>query len=134
MTLTLRFATFLGLVHLVFTAHIPRQRDALSIQVPSVAPQNISDKVDPDFLGLAFEQASWTRYAMNDDGELNEFSANLISDIYRRTGGKPIIRLVSSTYSLDIQNTHKTPGRNITRLRVVHSRAKGARFTCRRAG
>ena len=95
---TNRFMTLLGLVTLGLIAaavHVPRQHDALSIQVPSTLPQDVSDKVDPDFLGLAFEEASWTRYAMNDDGELNQFSANLISDIYKRTGGKPIIRLVS---------------------------------------
>lgn len=120
MTLKRVSAILLGLVPLVVTSDIPRKRDALSIQVPSVPPQDVSDRVDPDFLGLAFEQASWTRYAMNDDGELNQFSANLISDIYKRTGGKPIIRLVSSFYPFDSRLTHRILGWHVTRLWVVH--------------
>ena len=92
-----RFLALLGLVPLALTAHVPRHLDALSIQLPDFSPRHVSDKIDPNFLGLAFEQASWTRYAMNDDGELNQFSANLINEIYKRTGGKPIIRLVSTT-------------------------------------
>lgn len=94
-TMNGRMVAFLGLAPLALTATIPRQQEALSIQVPSVLPQTVSEPVDPDFLGLAFEQASWPRYAKNDDGDLNQFSANLIDEIYKRTGGKPIIRLVS---------------------------------------
>lgn len=119
-----RSIALLGLAPLALTATIPKQRDALSIQVPSVLPQKVSDAVDADFLGLAFEQASWTRYAMNDNGELNQFSANLINEIYKRTGGKPIIRLVSLKVLFDLRRTKYGLGRNITRLRMVYSGAK----------
>lgn len=119
--LTSRFVTLLGLVPLALTANTPGQGGGLSIQVPLAVPQEASDVVDPDFLGLAFEQASWTRYAKNDDGEFNQFSANLISDIYKRTGGKPIIRLVSPDCSVKSHSINGVSGWNITRLWVVYS-------------
>ncbi|KAF4121390.1 hypothetical protein GMORB2_1797 [Geosmithia morbida] len=51
------------------------------------------EHVDPDFIGLAFEQSSWVRYALDDYGSVNQFSQNLIAAIYNRTGGTPIIRI-----------------------------------------
>jgi hypothetical protein len=75
------------------SASIPRDSHGLTVEVPSQIPQTVSDVVDRDFAGLAFEQSSWVRYALNDNGEKNEFSANLMDAIYSRTGGTPIIRL-----------------------------------------
>lgn len=49
--------------------------------------------IDPDFPGLAFEQASLVEYAQYRNGSVNQFSLNLIDSIYKRTGGKPLIRL-----------------------------------------
>lgn len=49
--------------------------------------------IDPDFPGLAFEQASFVEYAQYNNGSVNQFSLNLIDSIYKRTGGKPLIRL-----------------------------------------
>lgn len=49
--------------------------------------------VDPDFCGFAFEQASFVEYALDDNGDANSFSVNLIKSITSRTGGKPLIRL-----------------------------------------
>ncbi|KAI1131817.1 hypothetical protein F5Y10DRAFT_232617 [Nemania abortiva] len=76
---------------LVLTASIPRSSS--SVQVPAVVPAEASPEIDPDFLGLAFEQASFVRYAQDDKGDVNVFSTNLIDAIYSRTGGKPNIRL-----------------------------------------
>ncbi|KAI1490479.1 hypothetical protein F5X96DRAFT_546412 [Biscogniauxia mediterranea] len=64
-----------------------------TVQVPAQVPTDASDVIDPDFPGLAFEQASFVRYAQDDAGNINQFSANLMEAIYSRTGGKPIIRL-----------------------------------------
>lgn len=64
-----------------------------SLEVPSCVPESASQYVDPDFPGFAFEQASLTRYALDDDGNPNAFSQNLIEAIISRTGGKPLIRL-----------------------------------------
>ena len=66
---------------------------ALSVDVPASIPSGASGVVDPDFAGLAFEEASWVRYATDDAGNVNTFSKNLMDSIYSRTGGKPIIRL-----------------------------------------
>jgi hypothetical protein len=77
----------------VIASPAPRQAPILSIDVPSEVPGDASAEVDPDFAGLAFEQASFVRYAVDDDGNVNEFSKNLIASIYSRTGGKPIMRL-----------------------------------------
>lgn len=96
-----RFVAFLGLAPLALTAQTSKKDGALTIEVPTIVPEGASDTVDPDFLGLAFEQASWSRYALGDDGEINEFSANLMNEIYKRTGGKPIIRLVSGRMGED---------------------------------
>lgn len=63
------------------------------VSVPSAVPSNASGVVDPDFAGFAFEQASLWNYALDADGNANEFSINLIAAITNRTGGKPLIRL-----------------------------------------
>lgn len=63
------------------------------VQVAATAPLDASPEINPDFLGLAFEQASFTRYAQDDEGNVNAFSTNLMDAIYSRTGGKPNIRL-----------------------------------------
>ncbi|KAI0466133.1 glycoside hydrolase family 79 protein [Xylaria cf. heliscus] len=82
---------FLALGKPVLTAYISRSLS--SIQVPAVVPAEASPEIDADFLGLAFEQASFTRYAQDDDGNVNAFSTNLMDAVYSRTGGKPNIRL-----------------------------------------
>ncbi|KAK8043217.1 glycoside hydrolase family 79 protein [Apiospora phragmitis] len=58
------------------------------IQLPS-KPAAAAAAVDPDFLGLAFEQSSFVPYAQTRDGKFNTFSANLIRAVTPRTGGKP---------------------------------------------
>lgn len=63
------------------------------LAVPSSVPSNASGIVDPDFAGFAFEQASLWNYALDAEGNPNEFSINLIAAITNRTGGKPLIRL-----------------------------------------
>lgn len=63
------------------------------VSVPSNAPGDASSIIDPDFAGFAFEQASLWNYALDLDGNPNVFSQNLIAEITRRTGGKPLIRL-----------------------------------------
>ncbi|KAI8950574.1 glycoside hydrolase family 79 protein [Xylaria longipes] len=75
----------------VLTACISRSSG--SIQVPASIPVEASPEIDADFLGLAFEQASFVRYAQDDEGNTNAFSTNLMDAIYSRTGGKPNIRL-----------------------------------------
>lgn len=73
------------------TACVPRSRS--SVQVPATVPSDASSEIDPDFLGLAFEQNSFVRYAEDDEGNVNAFSANLMESVYSRMGGKPNIRL-----------------------------------------
>lgn len=69
-----------------------------SLSVPSSVPSNASAIVDPDFAGFAFEQASLWNYALDADGNANDFSINLIAGITNRTGGKPLIRLGGTSY------------------------------------
>ncbi|TRX91398.1 hypothetical protein FHL15_007622 [Xylaria flabelliformis] len=64
-----------------------------SVRVPTNISAECSPEIDADFLGLAFEQASFTRYAQDDEGNINAFSTNLMDAIYSRTDGKPNIRL-----------------------------------------
>ncbi|KAI0474001.1 hypothetical protein GGR56DRAFT_560899 [Xylariaceae sp. FL0804] len=63
------------------------------IPVPGFVPPGASGVIDPDFPGLGFEESSFVRYALDNEGNPNAFSANLMEAIYSRTGGKPIIRL-----------------------------------------
>jgi hypothetical protein len=71
---------------------LPRQATTtLSIALPTA--NSDSTVVDPDFCGFAFEEASFTEYALDSNGDTNAFSVNLIEAITSRTGGKPIIRL-----------------------------------------
>ncbi|TGJ84548.1 hypothetical protein E0Z10_g4246 [Xylaria hypoxylon] len=81
----------LALGDVALTACVPRSSS--SAQVPANVPAEASLEINPDFLGLAFEQASFIRYAEDDEGNVNGFSANLMHAIYSRTGGKPNIRL-----------------------------------------
>lgn len=70
------------------------------LSVPSsVTSNNASAVVDPDFAGFAFEEASLWNYALDADGNANEFSLNLIAAITNRTGGKPLIRLGGTSYA-----------------------------------
>lgn len=64
-----------------------------TLSVPSSVPSNASAVVDPNFAGFAFEQASLWNYALDVDGNANQFSINLIAAITNRTGGIPLIRL-----------------------------------------
>lgn len=63
------------------------------VSVPSSVPANASGIVDPDFAGFAFEQASLWNYALDEDGNPNVFSQNLIAEITNRTGGTALIRI-----------------------------------------
>ncbi|OTB02980.1 glycoside hydrolase family 79 protein [Hypoxylon sp. CI-4A] len=74
-------------------AVVPRESTSFSIEVPAASAADLSGTVDPSFAGFAFEEASFVRYAQDDDGEVNTFSVNLIDAITSRTGGDPIIRL-----------------------------------------
>ncbi|KAI2638524.1 hypothetical protein GGS21DRAFT_508667 [Xylaria nigripes] len=82
---------FVALGKLVLTASIPRS--STLVPVSASVPADASPEIDPDFPALAFEEASFARYAQDDDGNANAFSTNLMEAIYSRTGGKPIIRL-----------------------------------------
>ncbi|CAJ2499857.1 Uu.00g027100.m01.CDS01 [Anthostomella pinea] len=84
-----------SLVGFGLTATISRDPSISStfVDVPAEVPSDASAVIDPDFPGLAFEEASFVRYAQDDDGNINAFSTNLMEAIYSRTGGKPIIRL-----------------------------------------
>ena len=66
---------------------------APTLTVPHSAPTDASEAVDRDFAGFAFEEASLPRYALDDEGNPNQFSRNLIAEVTRRTGGRPLIRL-----------------------------------------
>ncbi|POS69078.1 beta-glucuronidase [Diaporthe helianthi] len=76
------------------------------VSVPSEVPADASGIVDPDFAGFAFEQASLWNYALDLDGNPNVFSQNLIAEITKRTGGKPLIRLggTSADYAYYFEN------------------------------
>ena len=64
------------------------------LKTANMTPDCASPPVDPDFIGFAFEEASFPRYVLTQDlKEVNNFSLNLIDAIMSRTGGKPIVRL-----------------------------------------
>ncbi|KAI1324800.1 glycoside hydrolase family 79 protein [Xylariaceae sp. FL0255] len=75
-------------------------RAATTVNIAAHPPAAASTVISSDFLALAFEEASFVRYAQDDNGSVNQFSTNLMHSIYSRTGGKPIIRLggTSSDY------------------------------------
>lgn len=89
-----RHLGFLGLGSLELCTGLtfPRQDASLSIELPTQANETWG-YIDPDFPGFAFEQASLNEYATDRDGNVNEFSTNLIKEITSRTGGKPLIRI-----------------------------------------
>ncbi|KAI2630180.1 glycoside hydrolase family 79 protein [Hypomontagnella submonticulosa] len=83
----------LALMGLGSAALLPRDSSSFSVKVPAVTAVDASSQIDRSFCGLAFEQSSFVRYAQDDAGKPNAFSANLIKAITSRTGGAPIIRL-----------------------------------------
>lgn len=104
-TISTNFETVLSKSANIVTAKMPRYMQYLIgwlatstaaspyVSVPSEVPADASSIVDPDFAGFAFEQASLWNYALDLDGNPNVFSQNLIAEITKRTGGKPLIRL-----------------------------------------
>lgn len=74
------------------------QEQQYTLTVPSAVPANASAAVDPNFAGFAFEQASLWKYALDADGNPNQFSINLMAAITNRTGGIPLIRLGGTSY------------------------------------
>lgn len=82
----------LSLASGVQSAAVVQADETSLLQIPNIQADP-SHFIDPDFPGLAFEQASFVNYAVNDDGTPNAFSQNLVDAIYTRTGGKPLIRL-----------------------------------------
>ena len=107
---------------------LPRRNDSSRLDVPSTPPEHAGPPADPDFIGFAFEQASFVPYVQNRDGSVNQFSLNLIDAITSRTGGKPIIRLggTSADYATfesnqtepalpvaEVDNYQKFPGTTI---------------------
>ncbi|OAA43555.1 glycoside hydrolase family 79 protein [Beauveria brongniartii RCEF 3172] len=88
---TSALAAALSLTGVVCAAAVARDETS-PLQIPRIQVDP-SRYVDPDFPGLAFEQASFVNYALNNDGTPNVFSQNLINGIFARTGGKPLIRL-----------------------------------------
>ncbi|PMB68676.1 Beta-glucuronidase [Beauveria bassiana] len=91
MRYTSALAAALSLTGVVGAAAVARDETS-PLQIPRIQVDP-SRYVDPDFPGLAFEQASFVNYALNNDGTPNVFSQNLINAIFARTGGKPLIRL-----------------------------------------
>ncbi|KAM3500565.1 hypothetical protein MY10362_006288 [Beauveria mimosiformis] len=88
---TSALAAALSLTGVVGAAAVARDETS-PLQIPRIQVDP-SRYVDPDFPGLAFEQASFVNYALNNDGTPNVFSQNLMNGIFARTGGKPLIRL-----------------------------------------
>ncbi|ETS75105.1 hypothetical protein PFICI_13589 [Pestalotiopsis fici W106-1] len=76
-------------IYVLFVANV--NSSDVTISVPTV--NSDAQVIDADFCGFAFEQASFEEYAVDVDGNANQFSVNLINAITSRTGGKPIIRL-----------------------------------------
>ncbi|EME42105.1 glycoside hydrolase family 79 protein [Dothistroma septosporum NZE10] len=73
----------------LLTASVTAQQ---TINIASSVSPGASRPVDKSFPGLAFETSSFYSYAMK-DGQPNTFSQNLISAIFSRTGGTPILRV-----------------------------------------
>ncbi|KAK6949021.1 hypothetical protein Daesc_009093 [Daldinia eschscholtzii] len=90
---TRQTSLLLVLAGLGSAAILPRNGSPLSVKIPTVKAVDASDPINPSFCGFAFEQASFVRYAQDDDGKPNAFSNNLINAVTSRTGGTPIIRL-----------------------------------------
>ncbi|KAI1464137.1 glycoside hydrolase family 79 protein [Daldinia caldariorum] len=88
-----RASLLLALVGLGPAAILARDSASFSVKIPALEVVDASDPIDPSFCGFAFEQASFVRYAQDDNGKPNAFSNNLIRAVTSRTGGAPIIRL-----------------------------------------
>ncbi|KAI0105891.1 glycoside hydrolase family 79 protein [Daldinia grandis] len=83
----------IALAGLGSAAILPRDTLSLQVKISTVSAVDASDPIDPSFCGFAFEEASFVRYAQDDNSKPNAFSKNLIKAVTSRTGGTPIIRL-----------------------------------------
>lgn len=63
-----------------------------TLTLPSTTPSS-ARKIDPQFAGFAFEEASFVEYAIDTDGKPNTYSQNMINAVSSRTDVAPVIRV-----------------------------------------
>lgn len=105
-TYSIALASALSLATAVQSAAVVARDDTSPLYIPKITADP-ARFIDPDFPGLAFEQASFVNYAVLADGVTpNAFSQNLVDAIFARTGGKPLIRLggTSGDYAKYVAN------------------------------
>ncbi|CAK7219692.1 hypothetical protein SBRCBS47491_003933 [Sporothrix bragantina] len=73
-------------------------RAATTVSIPATVPQG-AYTVNPSFPGVSFELSTFSLYAQTSvsDASANQYSINLISEVAKRTGGRPLIRVGGNT-------------------------------------
>ncbi|CAK7213487.1 hypothetical protein SCUCBS95973_001810 [Sporothrix curviconia] len=73
-------------------------RAATTVSIPATVPQG-AFTVNPSFPGVSFELSTFSLYAQTSptDASANQYSINLISEVAKRTGGRPLIRVGGDT-------------------------------------
>lgn len=93
MSIFFHLGLIISLSLLTVSLCLPSRHSILSATVPRVTPQYASPRIDPNFIGFAFEEASFYLYATDEYGGPNQFSLALMQDILGRSGGTPILRV-----------------------------------------
>ncbi|CAK7204903.1 hypothetical protein SEUCBS139899_007665 [Sporothrix eucalyptigena] len=73
-------------------------RVTTTVAIPGTVP-NGAFTVNPSFPGVSFELSTFSLYAQTSptDASANQYSINLISEVAKRTGGRPLIRVGGNT-------------------------------------
>ena len=74
------------------------------LQLPGTSTRDI----DPNFLAFGFEEASFVRFVLDNQNNINTFSVNLLQGITNRTGGQAIIRIGGTSADYAWYNASQT--------------------------
>ncbi|OAA61996.1 Glycoside hydrolase, superfamily [Niveomyces insectorum RCEF 264] len=71
---------------------------ATSVTIPASVPAG-AIRVDPSFPGTSFELSTFSLYAQTSptDASPNQYSINLIKEVFKRTGARPLLRVGGDT-------------------------------------
>ncbi|ERS95597.1 uncharacterized protein SPSK_02396 [Sporothrix schenckii 1099-18] len=79
--------------------HLAARASAVTtVSVPASAPAS-AVLISPSFPGVSFELSTFSLYCQKSptDSSANQYSINLIEEIYKRTGGRPLLRVGGTT-------------------------------------
>ncbi|KAL1891070.1 hypothetical protein Sste5346_007895 [Sporothrix stenoceras] len=75
-----------------------RATGATTVAIPASLPAD-AVTMNPSFPGVSFELSTFSLYAQTNptDASANQYSINLVNEVFKRTGGRPLMRVGGTT-------------------------------------